>query len=36
MAGNATIDRTVKLPPSPSPIKRLMINYYNDVLCTQD
>ncbi len=36
MAGNATIDRTVKLPPSPSPLKRLMINYYNDVLCTQD
>jgi len=36
MAGNATLDRTVKLPSSPSPIKRLMINYYNDVLCTQD
>jgi len=36
MMGNATIDRNIRLPPSPSPIKRLMINYYNDVLCTQD
>ncbi|MBV8632550.1 MAG: hypothetical protein JOZ83_16610 [Silvibacterium sp.] len=36
IVGNITLERTIKLPASPSPIKRILINYYNDVLCTQD
>jgi Peptidase family M1 domain len=36
MLGDTTIEKTFRLPPSKSPVKRLMINYYNDVLCIQD
>lgn len=36
LIGNTTFQKELKLGPSASPIARLMINYYNDVLCTQD
>jgi hypothetical protein len=36
LLGNTTFQKDLKLPEMPSPIARLMINYYNDVLCTQD
>jgi hypothetical protein len=32
MVGNTTIEQTAQLPPTPSPVKRMMINYYYDVL----
>jgi len=32
MIGNTTIEQTAQLPPTPSPVKRMMINYYYDVL----
>lgn len=36
MVGNTSFQKELKLGPTPSPIARLMINYYSDVLCTQD
>jgi hypothetical protein len=32
MKGNTTIEQTAQLPPTPSPVKRVMVNYYYDVL----
>jgi hypothetical protein len=34
--GNQTIEHTIALPKMPTPVKRVFINYYNDVLCTYD
>jgi hypothetical protein len=31
-SGSKTIDKTVQLPKLPSPVKRVVINYYYDVL----
>ncbi|HTX40678.1 MAG TPA: hypothetical protein VMD25_02530 [Acidobacteriaceae bacterium] len=36
LVGNTSFRKQLKLGPMPSPIERLAINYYNDVLCTQD
>jgi hypothetical protein len=33
MRGDTTKEQTVKMGKSPSPVKRLVINYYEDVLC---
>jgi hypothetical protein len=32
--GNKTIEQTVPLPKLPAPVKRVLINYFDDVLCT--
>jgi Peptidase family M1 domain len=34
--GDQTIEHIVSLPKLPSPVKRVVINYYDDVLCTYD
>lgn len=36
ITGNKTIDQTVQLPKLPSPVKRAVINYYYDVLSTEN
>jgi Peptidase family M1 domain len=36
LLGNTTFQKDLKMGEMPSPITRLMINYYNDVLCSQD
>jgi len=36
IAGSSTFDRTVPLPKLQSPVKRILINYYYDVLSTED
>ncbi len=36
ITGNSTIDQTVPLPKTPAPVKRAMINYNYDVLCTDN
>ncbi len=36
ITGNETIEHTVALPKLPAPVKRVLINYYDDVLCTYD
>ena len=33
--GNSTVEKTVAMPKTPSPIKRVLINYFYDVLCTE-
>ena len=33
--GPNTVEQTVQLPKLSAPIKRVMINYYYDVLCTE-
>jgi hypothetical protein len=35
-AGNETIEHTIALPKLPALVKRVFINYYDDVLCTYD
>jgi hypothetical protein len=32
--GNQTLEHTLPLPKLPAPVKRVLINYYDDVLCT--
>ncbi len=34
--GDSTVDQNFQLPKLPAPIKRLIINYYYDVLCTDN
>jgi hypothetical protein len=34
IAGASTFDRTVPLPKLPAPVKRVLIDYYYDVLST--
>lgn len=34
--GNKTMEKTLQLPPMPSPIKRVTINHNYDVLCTEN
>lgn len=34
--GNTTIENTIPLPQTPSPVKRAIINYNYDVLCTEN
>jgi hypothetical protein len=34
--GPTTMEQTAQLPKMPGPIKRLMINYYYDVLCIEN
>ena len=36
ITGDNTIDKTVQLPKLPAPIKRFLINYNYDVLCTDN
>ncbi len=36
VSGNKTIEQTVPLAKSPSPIKKVWINYYYDVLCLEN
>ena len=36
MNGNSTLEHTVPLPKLPSPLKRVSINYYYDVLATEN
>jgi aminopeptidase N len=36
MVGNKTVDQTVEVPKLASPIKRALINYYYDVLSTEN
>lgn len=36
IGGNTTIEQTVPLPKTPSPVKRALINYNYDVLSTED
>jgi hypothetical protein len=36
LLGSDTIDQTVQLPKLPAPVKRVAINYYYDVLSTND
>jgi hypothetical protein len=36
MVGNTTVDQTVEVPKLASPIKRALINYYYDVLSTEN
>jgi hypothetical protein len=36
MVGPMTADQTVQLPKLPSPVKRAMINYFYDVLSTEN
>ena len=36
VAGNASAEQTIKLPKLPSPIKKVSVNYYYDVLCTEN
>ena len=34
--GPNTVEQTVQLPKLPAAVKRVMINYYYDVLCTDN
>jgi len=34
--GNMTADQTVQLPKLPAPLKRVTINYFYDVLSTEN
>ena len=34
--GPNSVERTVQLPKTPAPIKKVLINYYYDVLCTDN
>jgi hypothetical protein len=34
--GDSTVDQNFQLPKLPAPIKRFIINYYYDVLCTDN
>jgi hypothetical protein len=36
ITGDSAIDQTVPLPKTPSPLKRILINYNYDVLCTEN
>ena len=36
ISGSSTIDQTVPLPKTPSPVKRVLINYDYDVLCAEN
>jgi hypothetical protein len=36
IVGSSTYERTVQLPKLPSPVKRVLINYYYDVLSTEN
>jgi hypothetical protein len=36
MTGSTTAEQTVQLPKPPAPIKRAMINYFYDVLSTEN
>lgn len=36
MIGNTSFQKNFKLGEMPTPLTRLLINYFNDVLCTQD
>jgi aminopeptidase N len=36
VTGDKTIDQTVQLPKLPSPVKRVVINYFYDVLSTDN
>jgi Peptidase family M1 domain len=36
VVGNSTVDQTVPLPKTPSPVKRALINYNYDVLSTEN
>jgi aminopeptidase N len=36
MVGPITTERTIQLPKAPSPVKRALINYFYDVLSTED
>jgi aminopeptidase N len=36
ITGNKAVDQTVPLPKFPAPIKKAVINYYYDVLCTEN
>src|SRR5262249_28841300 len=36
VTGDKTLDQTVSLPKTPVPIKRALINYYYDVLSTEN
>jgi hypothetical protein len=36
ITGCKTIDQTVQLPKLPAPVKRVVINYYYDVLSTEN
>jgi aminopeptidase N len=36
ISGDATVDQTVQLPKLPAPVKRAMINYFYDVLSTEN
>jgi aminopeptidase N len=36
VTGDKTVDQTVSLPKTPSPIKRALINYYYDVLSIEN
>jgi len=36
ISGDTTVDQTVQLPKLPAPVKRAMINYFYDVLSTEN
>ena len=36
VVGASTVEHTVQLPKLPSPVKRALINYYYDVLATEN
>jgi len=36
IAGSSTFERTIQIPKLAAPIKRVLINYNYDVLCTDD
>jgi len=36
IAGGGSIEQNISLPKLPSPVKRALINYYDDVLCTEN
>jgi hypothetical protein len=36
VVGNSTIEKTAQLPKLPSPVKRVVMNYFYDVLCTEN
>jgi len=35
IVGDTTVERTVQLPKLPAAVKRVVINYYYDVLATE-
>ena len=36
IAGSSTAEKTFPLPKLPSPLKKVFINYFHDVLCTEN